>query len=198
MERLNSKNVLDPSTVSPILSIRLLGGFHLRYRDEALDTINTARLQSLLAYLAVHKDSSVSRQFLAFMFWPDTSESQARANLRNLLHKLRASLPDANRFLSIAQHTVQWQASASFTLDIDQFLSFASQSTSIPDLKRAVQVYAGDFMPDCYEDWAQTVRENLRQRYLSSLEKLFLLLAEDQNQREALEYVQILLRQEPT
>ncbi len=198
MERLNSKNVLDPGTVSPILSIHLLGGFHLRYREEALNTINTARLQSLLAYLAVHQDSAVSRQSLAFMFWPDTSEAQARANLRNLLHKLRASLPDANRFLSIGQHTVQWQTSASCTLDVDQFLSSASQLTSIPDLKRAVQIYAGDFMPDCYEDWAQTVRENLRQRYLSSLEKLFLLLAEDRNHREALEYAQILLRQEPT
>jgi non-specific serine/threonine protein kinase len=176
----------------------LLGGFHLRYRNETVGTINTARLQSLLAYLAVHQNSPVSRQSLAFMFWPDTSETQARANLRNLLHKLRASLPDADSFLSIGQHTVQWLASPSSTLDVDQFLFFASQSTSVSELKQAILVYAGDFMPDCYEDWAQTVRENLRQTYLTSMEKLVLLLADDRNQREALEFAHILLRQEPT
>lgn len=198
MEPLNSKNAFDPGTISPPLSIVLLGGFQIRYHNEVLNTISTTRLQSLLAYLALHKDSSVSRQSLAFLFWPDTSDAQARANLRNLLHKLRSSLPDVDKFLSIDQHTVQWQASSSFTLDVDQFLSFSRQSTSIPDLKQAVQIYTGDFLPDCYEDWAQTYRENLRQTYLSSLEKLLLLLGEDRNQREALEYAQILLRQEPT
>ncbi len=198
MERLNSKNVLDPGTIPTDLSIRLLGGFRILYRNKALNTINTARLLSLLAYLDLHKESTVSRQSLAFMFWPDTSEAQARANLRNLLHKLRASLPEADKFLSIGQHTVQWQTSAFFTLDVDQFLSFASQSTAVPDLKRATQIYAGDFMPDCYEDWAQSIRENLRQTYLNTLEKLVLFLADARNQREALEYAQLLLRQEPT
>lgn len=198
MKRLNSKNAFDPGTISPTLSIVLLGGFQMRYRNEVLKTINTNRLQSLLAYLALHKDSAISRQSLAFLFWPDTSEAQARANLRNLLHKLRAALSDADNFVFIDQHVVQWQPDSPFTLDVDQFLSFASQSTSVPDLKQAIQIYAGDFLPDCYEDWAQTVRENLRQTYLNSLEKLLLLLAKDRKRREALEYAQILLRQEPT
>lgn len=178
--------------------MRLLGGFDLRYRDQPLDTIKTARLQSLLAYLVVHKDSPVSRQALAFMFWPDTNEAQARANLRNLLHKLRSSLPEADSFLDIGQHTVHWQASTSFALDVDEFRSSASQSTSILDLKRVTQLYAGDFMPDCYEDWAQTIREDLRHMYLTALERLILLLAEERNPREALEYGHILLRQDPT
>ena len=80
---------------APVLSIRLLGSFRLDYQEQALNTINTDRLQSLLAYLLIHRDAPVPRQHLAFLFWPDSSEAQARTNLRNLLHKLRAALPQA-------------------------------------------------------------------------------------------------------
>ena len=47
------------------------------------------RLQSLLAYLVMHRDSPQARQHLAFLFWPDASEAQARANLRKALYELR-------------------------------------------------------------------------------------------------------------
>ena len=155
----------------------MLGGFHLSYQQQIISTINTTRLQSLLAYLVLQRDVPISRQHLAFLFWPDSSEAQARTNLRNLLHKLRSALPDADRYLDIGQHTVQWRNSDNFVLDVDQFVFFAGQSTSIQQLKQAIALYAGDFLPTCYDDWAQDTRESLRQTYLTTLEKVFLLLA---------------------
>jgi predicted ATPase/DNA-binding SARP family transcriptional activator len=188
----------NPTDASPVLSIRLLGSFRLDYQEQALNTINTDRLQSLLAYLLIHRDAPVPRQHLAFLFWPDSSEAQARTNLRNLLHKLRAALPQADRYLVIDQQTMQWQSSAPFRLDVDDFLSLAGRSASISDLKAAVQLYGGDFMRDCYEDWVQSTRESLRHTYLVTLETLLGLLAESKRFQEALQYGQILLRHEPT
>lgn len=68
------------------LHIGLLGGFSLRYKGEQVSTVNTPRLQQLLAYLVLHRDSQPSRQHLAFLFWPESTEKQALTNLRNLLH----------------------------------------------------------------------------------------------------------------
>ena len=51
------------------------------------------RLQSLLAYLVLHRATSVSRQRLAFLLYPDSTEEQARTNLRNLVYLLRKALP---------------------------------------------------------------------------------------------------------
>jgi predicted ATPase/DNA-binding SARP family transcriptional activator len=183
---------------TPILSIHLLGSFLLDYQGQALNTINTERLQSLLAYLLLHRDAPVPRQHLAFLFWPDSSEAQARTNLRNLLHKLRAALPKADRYLAIDQQTIHWQNSAPFRLDVDDFLALAGRSASIQDLKAAIQMYSGDFMRDFYEDWVHGIRENLRQTYLITLEKLMGLLAESRRFQDALQYGQILLRSEPT
>jgi DNA-binding SARP family transcriptional activator len=83
----------------PILRIQLLGDFRLTYGDEPLTDIVQARQQALLAYLVLHRDAPQSRHHLAFLFWPDTTEAQALTNLRNLFHKLRQALPDAESWL---------------------------------------------------------------------------------------------------
>jgi DNA-binding SARP family transcriptional activator len=75
-----------------MLRMRLLGDFTLARGDEPVSGVTTARLCSLLAYLALHRDTPQFRHHLAFLFWPDSSEAQARNNLRQTLHTLRAAL----------------------------------------------------------------------------------------------------------
>lgn len=106
-----------------VLDIQLLGAFRLRYQNQEIRQGLTSRLESLLAYLLLHRDAPIPRQRLAFLFWPDASEKQAHTNLRNLLYKLRSVLPDADRYLSIEQSTLHWQTSLSFNLDVDKFSS---------------------------------------------------------------------------
>src|SRR5690349_2049149 len=107
--------------MSVMLSIRLLGGFSLIYGDEPITSVNALRLHSLLAYLVMHRDAPQLRQHLAFLFWPDTGEAQARANLRQLLHQLRHALPDADTFLYVDTNTVYWRSEAPFQLDVAEF-----------------------------------------------------------------------------
>src|SRR3990172_11426330 len=137
----------------PLLEIQLLGDFRLTYQNREVRQGLTARLEALLAYLLLHREAPVPRQRLAFLFWPDTTEKQAHTNLRNLLHKLRAVLPEVDRYLFIEQHALQWNLSTRFNLDVDKFSNLAGQSTSIEDLTAAVEIYSGDLMPDCYDDW---------------------------------------------
>ena len=70
----------------PVLRIRLLGDFTLTSDDGPIEGITTPRLQSLIGYLVLHRDAPQLRQHLAFVFWPDSSEMQARNNLRQLIH----------------------------------------------------------------------------------------------------------------
>lgn len=71
----------------------LLGGFRLLADEAPLTALNTPRLQALLAYLALHRHAAHPRSYLAFLFWPDSTEAQARTNLRCLIHQLRQALP---------------------------------------------------------------------------------------------------------
>ena len=81
------------------LHVRLLGDFQLHVDEMPVIGAIGARLQSLLAYLILHRDVPQSRQYVAFLFWPDTTEKQALTNLRKLLHLLRRSAPEVGQYL---------------------------------------------------------------------------------------------------
>ncbi len=191
----------------PVLHIQLLGGFHLRSEGTTIPTLDHPRLQALLAYLVLHRDRPHARQHLAFLLWPDSTESQARTNLRTLLHRLRQAFPDANQWLHVDAQTVQWRPSAACTLDVADFahaLAHADQAEQAGDavtlraaLTQAVDLYRGDLLPGWYDDWVLLERERLRQAVLVTLERLTLLLEQDRAYATAIEYAQRLLRHDP-
>lgn len=104
-----------------ILHINLLGGFDLTYSDKFIAGTIPERLQSLLAYLVINRHLPQPWQHLAFLFWPDSSESQARTNLRRLLHDLRQVITNPNQFITIDSKSLQWRLDALFTLDVAEF-----------------------------------------------------------------------------
>lgn len=191
----------------PTLHIRLLGEFSLTYGSQAVHSVGTLRLQSLLGRLVLFRSAPQSRRHLAFTLWPDSSESQALTNLRRELHNLRQALPDADRFLSVDTHTLQWRSTAPYTLDVADFeraVAAAHQAQegnnqpAIRDaLAEAVALYKGDLLPGCYDDWLLTERDRLRQVYLQALEQLVVLLQKQRDYHSAIGYAQQLLREEP-
>src|SRR5690348_6078283 len=92
----------------PTLQIQLLGDFSFIYDDQQVTNLNTMRLQSLFAYLVLHRDVPQHRQHLAFLFWPEATEAQARNNLRQLLHQLRQVLPAVEQFLHVDASMLYW------------------------------------------------------------------------------------------
>jgi DNA-binding SARP family transcriptional activator len=190
-----------------MLSISLLGDFCISHDGAPVTDVDTPRLQSLLAYLLLHRDAPQSRAHLAFLFWPDTSEAQARTNLRNLLHHLRRALPNTDSYLDASGQTVQWRCDAPFALDVADFnnaLAPAEQAQPIGDsaavreaLERAVALYKGDLLPSCYDDWIIPQREGLRRAYLSALERLVRMLEDQRDYQAAICNAQRLLRHDP-
>jgi predicted ATPase/DNA-binding SARP family transcriptional activator len=189
------------------LHIQLLGGFHLRFDDAPVTTLDQERLQALLAYLVLHRATPHARQHLAFLLWPDSSEAQARTNLRSLLHRLRQALPGADDFLHVDAQVVQWRADAPYTLDvaaIERALAQAhaaeqrgDQPTQRAALAQAVELYQGDLLPGWYGDWVLLERERLHQVFLAALERLVVLLEQSGEYAAAIGYAQRLLRHEP-
>src|SRR4029453_802424 len=103
------------------LQVRLLGQFRLTVDGRPVDGPATARLQSLFAYLLLHAETPQPRGPLSYNFWPEASESNARNNLRQLLHQLRQALPDSDRYLRADANSVQWTDDSSFSLDVAVF-----------------------------------------------------------------------------
>lgn len=185
------------------LHIYLFGLFRLFWDGQPVPGLDQPRLQHLLAYLVLHRHTPISRQQLAFCFWPDTSDQQALKNLRTLLTRLRRTLPHADDFIAATSQTLQWQAVAPFALDVAEFEAALAQAAAA-DPKRtadalaaAVAAYAGDLLPDCYDDWIVPLREQMRRAYGEALERLVLLLDEQRDYVRAIPYAQRLLHHDP-
>lgn len=91
----------DAETVS---RVRVLGEFELGMADGSTVAFDSARAESLLAYLVLHRGESQSRERLSYLLWPTSTEQQARTNLRHLLHTVRRALPAADRVLEVTAH----------------------------------------------------------------------------------------------
>ncbi|MCH7587434.1 MAG: hypothetical protein IIC78_05290 [Chloroflexi bacterium] len=148
-----------------MLDIQLLGGFRLVYDDKPLTDFDSPRLQSLIAYLILHPDAPQSRQHIAFLFWPDSTEAQARTNLRGLLHRIRQALPSAGDFIASDQSTIHWLQDAPYRVDMLEFERSLDEAQSLPALREAVDLYRGELLPGLYDAWVLAERERLAQGF---------------------------------
>jgi hypothetical protein len=139
---------------SATLRIRLLGEPDLRSGEVTMAPLGSTRAESLLAYLLLHREAAQPRQRLAFLLWPDSSEAQARTNLRHLLHTLRRALPEPDRFLEVTPRTLRWRADAPCWLDVAAFEDA---------LARAEREPGAHEVPALAEaDWALGRHDNVR------------------------------------
>jgi DNA-binding SARP family transcriptional activator/tetratricopeptide (TPR) repeat protein len=183
------------------LQVNLLGGFQLFYDGKPIELAHSTRLQSLIAYMILHRSAPVVREQLAFLFWPDTSESQARTNLRNLIHQLRQALPFISLYITFDNNILEWHSNTAFGLDMDAYrrclVAAPRQTPAKEGLEEAIQLYKGDLFPACYDDWILPIREELHQLFISALDRLAFLQEEAREYPEALHTARRLVQADP-
>jgi len=150
------------------LRARLLGTMDLRLGAQQLPPLDSARAESLLAYLLLHRDAPQPRQRLAFLLWPDSTERQAQTNLRKVLHTLRRALPDADCLIEVGPRMLRWHADAPIELDVEQFEGALAEGR----LEEAVERYGGELLEGRYDEWLLDERERLAALHLEALEGL--------------------------
>jgi len=148
----------------------------------------------LLAFLLLNRDAAQPRQRLAFLLWPDSTEAQARTNLRHVLHNLRRALPELDRYLEITPRT-------------------ASLATGNAAVARCRGVRAGScervttsgrLLPTeatCSRatttEWLLEHRDRLRELHLEALDRLATRLARRREYAQAIHYAERLVRHDP-
>lgn len=199
---MNSERAFGEHTQSQ-LQVKLLGGFRLALGQEPVAAVNTPRLQSLLAYLVLRRGVAQSRQSLAYLLWPESSDAQARSNLRTLLHRLATALPQSEQFLNLDSHAVTWIAGSAYRLDVDEFEAAIAAAKSADEggarieLERAIHLFQGELFPECYDDWITVERQRLHQQALGALDQLVALLERRGQHASALERAQRSLQLDP-
>jgi predicted ATPase/DNA-binding SARP family transcriptional activator len=154
-----------------MLEIRLLGQFDVRLEGRPVE-IPSRPAQSLLAYLALTAGASHRREKLAGLLWPDTTESNARSNLRHALWRLRGAIEKNGQYLLADALTITFNAEADYWLDAQALQQEFSGDWPAEELMEAVSVYNGELLPGFYDEWVAPERERLGAVFERQMQKL--------------------------
>jgi predicted ATPase/DNA-binding SARP family transcriptional activator len=171
----------------PHLNIALLGTPHVTI-DEVPVKFTTSRAIPLLAYLAL-TESVQSREVLAGLFWPDSTQKQALAALRTTLWRVKSSgLED---WITLDRNEISLNTHRNIEVDVLKFKSALNRCNThghpashvclycTASLTEATELYHGEFMAGCnlsntqgFDDWCTQQRETLEMLHLDALERL--------------------------
>ena len=137
--------------------LRLLGGFELRTADTGSPIdLRSKKARALLTYLALAPASPVSRERLAALLWPESSEAQARASLRQALATLRRALGDAEGMW--LQTSAQGVSLCGADIDVVQLQALVTAGDEGSET-RAAELSVGPLLDgfdpgsEAFEDW---------------------------------------------
>jgi DNA-binding SARP family transcriptional activator len=141
----------------------VLGPFILERDGVRIDTSRwQRRVAGLFKLLLAAPDRQRRRDDLIDILWPDADPDNGAANLRMLIHRLRATIdmPDPPPVLSEGGW-IALNPGCVWELDLELLEAVAADPVvSLDDLEAAATLYRGEPLPeDRYEDWAQALRE---------------------------------------
>lgn len=188
-----------------MLEVSLLGEQYVE-GSTATNLARSSRSIALLGFLAVHAEAPQPRQRLAAIFWPDSSEQQARTNLRRELHYLRVLLGE-DPSLVVEPATLMWREWPTCRVDVCVFrrerqlalqaLAAGDQHAMLEHGTAAVEEYRGDLLPGMYDDWVLVERDELRRQCVELCDQLVAGWRDLGDLKKAVEYGRIRVRLEP-
>ncbi len=145
-----------------MLQIRLLGQFDIRVDGKRV-TIPTRAAQSLLAYLVLTAGIPHRREKLAGIFWPETSDENARKNLRQELWRIRKAISaqgsSEDDYFLADELTLTFNRDGDYWLDVAQI---ERPDTDLQSLTTNLALYQGELLPGFYEEWITIERERVQ------------------------------------
>ena len=101
--------------------------------------------------------------------------------------------------------TLQWRGGDSCWVDLVAFRSSLARAdgaargseSEVAALRDAVALYRGDLLEGCYDEWAVTEREGVRELYVSALRKLVESLVVQGDLAEATRFGREVVRRDP-
>ncbi len=176
-----------------MLEVRLLGQFDVQ-RDSIRLVLPSRHAQSLFAYLVLTAGTSHRREKLAGLFWPDSTEENARRNLRQELWRVRKVVEPRGPGLPTLPYLLVDEIHLTFNPRSEYWLDVAALGqpnlvhASVQELIDEVALYRGELLPGFYEEWVLVERERVRALFEQKINRLLVLLVEEKRWDAVLEW----------
>jgi DNA-binding SARP family transcriptional activator len=189
----------SPADATAKLRVECLGRFAVTRGDDviALDGLRP-RARAVLRMLAVHLGTGVHRQALCDELWPDDDETGASRKLQVAISSIRRVLETngSGEVVGRRGDVYLLDVDRGVACDVHEFSTAVGDARSLvgrgatadaePILRRAIELYAGDLLPDDgAADWVVTLRHQLQASATDAAHSLGALLLHEGRPAEA-------------
>jgi predicted ATPase/DNA-binding SARP family transcriptional activator len=176
--------------VGLMLEVSLLGQFQIIHDHKPL-TISSRNAQSLFAYLILNAGKAFRREQLAGLLWPDSSEENARSNLRHELWRLRKAFGiGANQYIHNSDIMLSFRKDSPYWLDVEHLEMPALNASTTDDLIQSLSLYRGELLPGFYDEWVFSSRDRCQAIFESRAARLLEILPLEGRWTETIDWAQ--------
>jgi len=175
------------------LKIFGLGKFLIKFgkNEKKSEEWTSDKALRMFKYFLLHRDKEIYNEELVEIFWPEINPETGKKRLYNTIYLLRKNIGIKD---IVINKTCSYKFNDSYScwLDWETFLEIYKirEKATIKDLKKALDLYKGDLMPDLrYESWVEEYRTNLKEKYLDLVYILSKKLYKNNEYMEAILYL---------
>ncbi|MCJ7735947.1 MAG: tetratricopeptide repeat protein [Anaerolineae bacterium] len=156
------------------LEIFALGEGRVIRDGEAVESSQWRAVTAKELFFCVLLNGPISRDAIGLEFWPELRAKSARDTFHSTMYRVRRAVGSDVVKLIDGEYRV---ALSNYWFDVVEFERVVERARLLPphdwqaeDLwGRAVELYAGDFLPEIDRMWTVTLRERYREMYLEAL-----------------------------
>lgn len=167
------------------LEVRMLGGFSVMYagKEIVIDRSFVSKTTQLFQLFLTHAQDGVSKATLIDALYGREEVENKNGSLNNTIFRLRrqlkaAGLPDSN-YICIQSGMCTWDETIPVWVDVCEFEKLVqegqecSKEEQLDAYRRAVAIYAGEFLPNMIgEDWVTVENVHCRDLYARCVQEL--------------------------
>jgi DNA-binding SARP family transcriptional activator len=168
------------------MRIFFLGHFQTMIGNRVVDDWPSKKGKSIFAYLSYHSSKQIHRDVLMDVFWPKSMHDSARNCLNVAIHGLRKlfqRFDPEEEYIVFGNECYSINPEIEVWTDVNEFVDLWVKAQSVERSQglgaaaiyynQIASMYRDDFMFDeLYEDWSTLERENLKEIFLVTLEKI--------------------------
>jgi len=196
------------------LTINLFGPIEI-YRDRqrpfAADAWTTKRAHDILCFIASRRHRRASKDAIIETFWGEVDFDVVARNFHPTVSHIRKALnskqPLKQNFLLYRDGDYLLNPDFAYSIDIEEFDRLVAeggtarrareQDRCVAHYEAAIDLYRGEFMHGCYEEWVEEQRSYYREQYLYMLETLAVASLGREEWPRALHLAHQILRDDP-
>lgn len=170
----------------PIFIVSTLGRFDVTKDGNSLVRASSGskKIWELYKFMLSHRDRSFTPESLMDQLWISEEYNDPRSTLRRQMHRLRQALleddcKESEKTLLFSSGYYKWNEHAGLQLDAKVFEDLIRQGDALKDssaelaleaYQAALNLYHGDYLPDCVDQhWVFPIRNHFRRQFVRTV-----------------------------